>query len=218
MPENYDNVEEQGEFSRMETTSQYSSPSTISKSQKTAVVLLAFFALAIIAMWGYQFNRAINAPFEYTAPSNTNSSTCADGQCEVEEDELRAKDTDNDGLSDYDELNIYKTSPYLEDSDSDGYSDKNEIESDNDPNCPINQDCYGELSETPETDTGTVISNDTSSSNDAGDVQVNDLFTDNMDADSLRQLLIEAGVDPSILEQVSDEQLMNTYRETLAGN
>lgn len=38
----------------------------------------------------------------------------------------RTKDTDEDGLSDYDELNMYNTSPYLEDTDLDGVSDYDE--------------------------------------------------------------------------------------------
>ncbi|MDO8581515.1 MAG: hypothetical protein Q7S16_01450 [bacterium] len=54
---------------------------------------------------------------------------------------LQQKDTDGDGLSDYDELNRYKTSPYLKDSDSDTFDDNAEIASGNDPNCPKGQDC-----------------------------------------------------------------------------
>src|SRR3989344_3458461 len=49
--------------------------------------------------------------------------------------ELSVKDTDGDGLNDYDELYIYKTSPYLEDSDSDGVSDSAEIQKGTNPNC-----------------------------------------------------------------------------------
>jgi hypothetical protein len=39
----------------------------------------------------------------------------------------RIKDTDGDGLPDYDELNLYNTSPYLEDTDLDGVSDYDEV-------------------------------------------------------------------------------------------
>lgn len=55
--------------------------------------------------------------------------------------ELRKKDTDRDGLNDYSELRIYKTSPYLADSDSDGLTDALEISQGQDPNCPKGQQC-----------------------------------------------------------------------------
>ena len=47
----------------------------------------------------------------------------------------RIKDTDNDGLSDYDERYIYGTSPYLVDTDSDGISDYDEIAAGQEPLC-----------------------------------------------------------------------------------
>lgn len=55
--------------------------------------------------------------------------------------ELRKKDTDRDGLNDYSELKVYKTSPYLADSDSDGFADAIEIAQGTDPNCPKGQQC-----------------------------------------------------------------------------
>ncbi|PIR94236.1 hypothetical protein COT97_01965 [Candidatus Falkowbacteria bacterium CG10_big_fil_rev_8_21_14_0_10_39_11] len=53
----------------------------------------------------------------------------------------KQKDTDEDGLSDYDELNLWKTSPYLIDSDSDGLTDQVEVELGSDPNCPEGKEC-----------------------------------------------------------------------------
>lgn len=55
--------------------------------------------------------------------------------------ELQKKDTDQDGLSDFEELQVYNTSPYLADSDSDGFTDKQELEASEDPNCPRGQVC-----------------------------------------------------------------------------
>jgi hypothetical protein len=218
MPDYYDNVDEQEDFSRVETDPQLEPAQGLNKSQKTAVVLLAFFALLVIVMWGYQFKRALNAPFEYKGPSAYETApVCADGNCEADGNDLRNQDTDGDGLSDYDELNFYKTSPYLEDSDSDGYTDKNEIDSDNDPNCPIGQDCYGEVESTL-VPLETNNYEDISPYQDSEDMDLSEILTPDMDANTLRALLIEAGVEPSILEQVSDEQLLSTYRETLQAN
>jgi hypothetical protein len=66
---------------------------------------------------------------------NTNSTQSAGDAA------LKAKDTDGDTLNDWDELNIYFTSPYLSDSDSDGSSDDQEIKNSTDPNCPTGQQC-----------------------------------------------------------------------------
>ena len=57
--------------------------------------------------------------------------------------ELQNRDTDGDGLSDYEEIYIYGTSPYLADTDGDGYTDKQEIDGGFDPLCPKGQDCRG---------------------------------------------------------------------------
>ncbi|MEK7473625.1 MAG: hypothetical protein AAB668_02780 [Patescibacteria group bacterium] len=60
-----------------------------------------------------------------------------------EAERLKGKDTDRDGLSDYAEITIYKTSPYLADSDSDGIPDAIEIAQGTNPNCPTGQTCGG---------------------------------------------------------------------------
>ncbi|MCC7522205.1 hypothetical protein IT407_00150 [Candidatus Uhrbacteria bacterium] len=53
----------------------------------------------------------------------------------------RERDTDRDGLSDWSELNTYRTSPYLADTDSDDIIDAIEIAQGSDPNCPQGQRC-----------------------------------------------------------------------------
>jgi hypothetical protein len=53
----------------------------------------------------------------------------------------KTKDTDRDGLSDYSELYVYRTSPYLGDTDSDGIPDAIEIAQSSDPNCPAGTTC-----------------------------------------------------------------------------
>lgn len=58
--------------------------------------------------------------------------------------QLKNLDTDKDGLSDYEEINVYETSAYLADTDADGYDDKKEIDSDHDPLCPKVDTCRGD--------------------------------------------------------------------------
>lgn len=45
-------------------------------------------------------------------------------------------DSDGDGLTDYQEINVYRTDPHNKDTDRDGYSDKAEIDAGYDPLTP----------------------------------------------------------------------------------
>lgn len=72
----------------------------------------------------------------------------------------KTKDTDRDGLSDYDELYLYHTSPYLADSDSDGIQDAVEIAQGTDPNCPSGKPCAQRLDTVFQTSTSSAAFQD----------------------------------------------------------
>jgi hypothetical protein len=112
--------------------------------------------------------------------------------------ELKAKDTDGDGLSDYDEIYIYGTSPYLEDTDSDGYSDKLEIETGNDPLCPAGQKCL------VDSDTGV-------SSGQIGTNIQAPIDPYNISPAEIRQLLLSSGLDQATLNEIDDNSLRQMF-------
>lgn len=199
----------------------------LDKSQKIAVAVLAFFAILVIFVWIAQTKQSLSNPLNN---SNTvkQSSTCPDGNCGSSSDtDLRLKDTDGDGLNDYDELHTYNTSPYLKDSDSDGYSDKQEIESKNDPNCPVGQQCdvtptmpvkpVGDSLLPAKLQTPTGMSDNTGKVNLQLD-SAKTLLSGQEDATTLRAVLIESGMDPQALKQVSDEELMHSYQDILSNS
>jgi hypothetical protein len=203
-------------------------PAPLGKGQKAAVVILAIFAIFAVVMWGRQFKKSINGPFAYNAPNETENSAATQNNSD---EELKNKDTDLDGLSDWDELNLYKTSPYLEDSDSDGFSDKNEIDSGNDPNCPTGRDCYGttdplqnnaaEDNPASQENSATTGLNLQLPSNGQEEVQAGGQAQNSLgetpDAASLRQMLLDAGMDEKILKQFSDEDLLAEWQKTFSG-
>jgi len=209
----------------------------LSRGQKFAVAGLAFFAVLVIVMWMVQFRKNLTEPFNYKGSENNQAeTTCTGPDCGGETEEaMRNKDTDGDGLTDWDELNIYSTSPYLEDSDSDGFSDKNEIDSENDPNCPIGRDCYGtglDSDSEPEEDSGGLQESDdlqelsdlfeqsadqNISGSNTQEEAINNILEGKSNAQILRKMLLDAGMDENLLNQISDEDLMVSYAEVLKG-
>ncbi len=209
---------------------------SLNKGQKISVILLAFFAVLVVIMWSVQFKKSISQPFTYNKDNSQNESL---NTTENESEEsLRIKDTDGDGLFDWDELNLYRTSPYLEDSDSDSFLDKEEIDTGNDPNCPRGRDCYssglidGEKNiENEGGDTENTIDNslllgdlleqlNISQEQEVSEEQIQELekiFGGEADATVLHQMLVEAGMSEELLNQISDEELLKSYREVLGG-
>lgn len=209
----------------------------LGRNQKIAAAVLGVFAIMAFGMWLVQLKQSINEPFAYHPSENQSSAT----EQEQSAEDLKNKDTDKDGLSDYDELNVYKTSPYLDDSDSDGYPDKQEIDNNQDPNCPVGRDCTG----AGIVDGDTSVVNNTAASGDQQQDLTNNLLQQfnaasstnsssalpqqpvasvnmqaltgggNMDAATLRQLLLEHGMQKEMLDQISDQELLSSFNSMM---
>ena len=200
----------------------------IPRKQKAALFVLVLIAAAVIIFWAWQFNTRLTSPFSASSNKNTNSATDNATSTSVD---LHNIDTDHDGLSDYDEINIYHTSPYLEDTDSDGIPDGTEVKNGTDPNCPTGKICSGSdvpvsatstetVSTTTSTDTASTSANvpalsipaDVASSSQQA---IQDAVNGKADAATLRKLLISSGADKAMLDQISDTDLMASYQQTL---
>jgi len=182
---------------------------SLPRPQKIAVLSLSLLAILIVFSWAWQFRANINRPFKVEIAKNTNSTTV----------DPRQQDTDGDGLSDYDEVNVYKTSPYLEDTDSDNILDKKEVEQGSDPNCPAGRNCNVVTTESnsptgTNVDTNPTLSDNLNSSG-TPEVILQNALSGQIDAAGLRQLLLDAGGDKATLDQISDAELMTIYQESL---
>lgn len=196
------------------------------RPQRNAVLFLAALAVFVVIFWVWQMRAQINRPFDRTTETKkTDMVTTSDS-----ETALKARDTDGDGLSDYDEIYVSKTSPYLEDTDSDGLSDKAEVDNGTDPNCPTGKTCTGTATEEETSDAakegtsatataGTVTSSislpsDLSASG-LSETALQNVLSGQVDAATLRQLLIVGGANKEELDKISDEDLMKSYQATL---
>jgi len=209
---------------------------SMDKNRKIALIVLSVFSVSIIVIWSLNFKNSLRDPFSYKGDlivNNTNNqNNCADGNCatgEMTSDNLELKniDTDGDGISDWDELFVYGTSPYLEDTDGDTLSDYEEIfVYKTNVNCPEGQNCSNSLSQSevqntePSDDFYNFLNSlETSVDQDINSTSSNSSLSENsenLDAQSLRQILIQSGIEEGDLEQINDDDLMKLYQEVLA--
>ncbi len=186
--------------------------------------ILVFLGVATLILGTLQLGKNI-----YGVASNANSSnqtTIGEEETAKTIEQLRTMDTDGDGLSDFDELYVYSTSPYLKDSDSDTFSDKDEVAQGFDPNCPKGQECRS--SSTANTSSTTVNDQSVSSemtqpSTGSGDTSraltaEEKAQLQQLTPAQMRELLLSTGnISEEQLKQISDDDLMRAVQESLGG-
>lgn len=136
-------------------------------------------------------------------------------QEEAELQQLRVTDSDEDGLVDFDELYVFKSSPYLFDTDGDGYDDGFEVENGTDPTCPEGLDC-SELETTGDAEsevTEDMLENADRFATDTS--ELHELVT-GLGPDEIRELFIEAGMSEEDVNQLSDEDVTLLYQSMIA--
>ncbi|MEK7665436.1 MAG: hypothetical protein AAB337_00980 [Patescibacteria group bacterium] len=196
--------------------------SPFSGPERAALLLLIIAGIGGITLGTRYIGKNLSLPFQLTL---TDDESFVVQQEEAEKNAMKVRDTDSDGLNDYDEQEVYGTSPYLSDSDSDGYDDAQELNSGNDPNCPIDSECSrtNEISvdigeevassiEAPE-DNSAFLQQLIESGSDPASVQA---LIENMDPASLRELLSQNGVTSDMLANYSDDELIELYNQVLA--
>lgn len=174
------------------------------QKEKAAIIVLAMAGVLAFGIGFWKIGYDIKKPFLLNPMTIT----------EAKEDtwlDLQNKDTDNDGLSDYDETYLYNTSPYIEDSDSDGKSDMDEIESGTDPNCPEGTECSQKnTSISPAIEINAPIMDSEENALESAQMDFN-----NLSIDQVRDLLRLSGMDEATLNQIDDASLMEIYKSAL---
>jgi hypothetical protein len=171
------------------------------KSHKAAGLFIVV-SLFIVAFTGYQIYRNIVGPVEFNPPEwliNQLNQDAEDNSIEA----LKDKDTDSDGLTDYQELYQFKTSIFLEDSDSDGATDFEEVNKGDDPMCPIGQSCNLLRLITPETKLSDIIQ----------DVSLDpNLTVEQAAVAEFRKFLLENGLPQEELDILTDADLIAIFQ------
>lgn len=183
--------------------------------QKRAFISLVILSFLALGFGSWYIADALRDPFRPKV--NANSSVATGDQSTNTQltgiEGLRTKDTDGDGLSDYNEFYGYKTSAYIADSDSDGLTDKQEIDQGTDPNCPSGENCARTVAGNVNTVVNGIfgdIKPDDNTNSAAGVVD-----PENLTSDELRKILRDAGASEELLGQIPDDELLETYQQLL---
>jgi hypothetical protein len=199
----------------------------------TAEEWAAFVLLLIISTAGLffgfkSFPANLHRPFEIQLANYTGEKFMTlSEKDEAEVERQKTTDTDGDGLMDYDELYVYKTSPYLTDSDSDSFDDKTEILSNHNPNCPEGKDCLNnQVAAIDSAGTNSPVSNDffsgvfnfntsqlTSNSFQSKE-DIVALFS-KMGASEIRSLLISQGIPKEQVDAMSDQEISDFFQAAI---
>lgn len=135
---------------------------------------------------GWLVWRTITTSAKLPPPKNVNQLSTR-----AEITALKSKDTDGDSLSDYDELYVYSSSPYLFSSAGDETSDGEKVLQGLNPNCQKGKTCTA-----PTVDLSTGNSNQVS-------------------VDFLRQALKASGAPAATVDQADDATILSLYQEAL---
>lgn len=111
---------------------------TLTSHQKLSLGIFVVVGSAGLLLLPFLLMREISLPFQRTGAVTFKTAEEAEREAA---DALRRRDDDGDGLNNYDEQFVFRTSPYIADSDSDGIDDGTEVAQDSDPNCPKGKTC-----------------------------------------------------------------------------
>lgn len=177
------------------------SPNSLTPERKIGFVLLLIFALLTVSLGILQIRNNLYAPF---ALNNQVPATLRDEVNSVEA--LRLRDTDRDGLTDFDEAYVYNTSRYIADTDSDGQTDGQEIAAGTNPLCEEGKQCAEQGEEAGgRADAATVGESLRALDPGPPPADLEGLLTNPA---QVRQMLIDAGVDAALVARISDQDLL----------
>lgn len=190
-------------------------------------IFMLIFAILTVSLGALQLRNTVYGPFVVHSLVKSDQTLLNEQQAK-----LQAIDTDHDGISDYEELGFYGTSPYLPDTDSDGIPDKTEIDQGTDPLCPQGQKCVSDeqllVSSTPDIASpllgsaespATIVAKSTAGiSATSTAIGMPDINTIVQDPAKLRALLLSTGkITQEDLNKIDDKKLMEAAQTAASG-
>lgn len=180
--------------------------------------LVIVSGILAVVLGTFYIVRSVNRPFDISYEGPLFLTEAQKRSLEMERQ--KARDTDSDGLSDYDELYVYGTSPYLRDTDGDGFFDLSEIESGNDPNVSasavrVDSQISDGFLDVANERIGDAIQLDIPTV-DALANSANQTDPRNVTAGEIREALQLQGATEEQLAEITDQELLDQYFDLLA--
>lgn len=182
----------------------------LDNGQRIAVGLLVCLTILLATISFFQFKSTI---FAHGKRIKTDQLLNLD-PAEREEAQLLALkkvDTDGDGLMDYDELYVYRSSPYMRDTDSDAVADGEEVRRGTSPTCQEGKDCLFNTIAATANASSTAAAGQKQENPVAPQISQTDF--NKLSAADLREVLLESGIPEDQLKQVSDEDLLKLVQQ-----
>lgn len=194
----------------------------LSKQQKVSVCILGVCGIFVFGFSFYRLRSSVYAPFLTNKSELAVVKSLIGPTPEEEVAKQKRTDTDGDSLSDWDELNIYKTNPYLKDTCGDGLADNVRLATGKNLVCSSGATGAEESAQTSfnllptgmNIDQGIFGSAVSSSLGTQGQQQVSGQMLPR-DAATIRQVL-KGKVDQSKLDAITDQQLLELYDQAMA--
>ncbi len=182
-----------------------------SRQEKVGYAVVVATGCLAVVLGVFYMGTHLHAPFSITYTGNHYLS--ADDQQQAQIAAQKKLDTDNDGINDYDELNVYGTSPYLSDTDGDGLLDGAEISSGGDPLCATGKTCGNTANKvsipTPDVGPAPVAPTDVNSVAGLKESLLKASLTD------IKTMLLQSGVTQAQLDVMTDEEIKTTYENVV---
>jgi hypothetical protein len=224
--EKYNNYQQENNDFSDSSSSQQNFPSynqVNRRKEKISSILIFSIGLFALIFGVFSFWFTVSNPFLsiFQEGERVNQEILAKRQAEIES--LKNVDTDGDGLSDYEELYVYGTSPYLKDSDGDGTSDYDEVKTNRtDPNCPEGMVCSGLPTVMPNlgfTSTDPVVFEPLDATITVPLLTTNpDQVGTQIKPDFIRSLMRQNGATEEEMAELTDEVIMAEFRQYLRDN
>jgi hypothetical protein len=167
----------------------------IDRSSKIIIFLISLCGFSALVLAGWLIMDTITSPFKLDIQQIATTATSTDPSIT---DALKTKDTDGDGLSDYEEVYAYNTSPYLKDTDGDGLPDGTEVKNGTDPNCKTGDTCRSIRLVNPDTKLSDLLPEFSPADKSLRDATLKEF----------RGILLQSGMDQATLDSLSDDALL----------